>query len=110
MDFNTTPVGVFFNDPDSSKYPKWGQTNVQEEKSKAWAAAMLESPADAVDSTNLTYRREESNRSRNWLKSIKTTLSPPQALQLVYHLVESQLIIGKSWNPDSAYAYARSRH
>ena len=59
LDFNTTPVGVFFNDPNSDSEVEipsevqqmWSAGQV--EKSKAWTAALLEPATDTVDECSI---------------------------------------------------------
>ena len=61
LDFNTTPVGVFFNDPNPDsevQIPRevqqmWSAGQV--EKSKAWTAALLEPGTDTVDKCCVSF-------------------------------------------------------
>ena len=61
LDFNTTPVGVFFNDPNpdseveipSEVQQMWSAGQV--EKSKAWTAALLEPATDTVDKCCISF-------------------------------------------------------
>ena len=122
LDFNTMPVGVFFNDPNSdseveipSEVQQMWSTG-QVEKSKAWTAALLE---PATQHSTLQHRSVEQDLPESREKSIRdliqeyrdlfpttpgkttrhSTSLPPLALQLVSLLVRFQFTIGNKLKP-----------